>query len=58
MELGIIAALILALDIYAIYSILQEPWSGAKKLVWIVIILIFQVFGMLAYFLFFRERKA
>jgi heme/copper-type cytochrome/quinol oxidase subunit 4 len=57
MEFGILAAIILALDIYAIWCILQERWSGGKKVIWIIIILVFQVFGMLAYFLFFRERK-
>lgn len=57
MEYGLIGAIILALDIYAIYCILHEPWEGAKKVVWIVLILLFQVIAMAAYFLFFRTAK-
>ncbi len=58
MEMGLIAIIILALDIYAIYCILQENWSGGKKVLWIILVLLFQVLGMLLYFLFFREKKA
>lgn len=57
MEYGIIGAIILALDIYAIYCILHEPWSGLKKVIWIVLVLIFQVFAMAAYFLLFRGGR-
>lgn len=57
MEIGFFAAILLALDIYAIYCILHENWSDFKKVLWIVIVLVFQVVGMLLYFLFFREAK-
>lgn len=57
MEIGLIAAIVLALDIYAIYCILHEGWSGFKKVLWIIIVLVFPVVGMLLYFLFFRETK-
>lgn len=57
MEIGLLGVIILALDIYAIYCILHEKWSGTKKVVWIVLILLFQVFAMAAYFLFFREKS-
>ncbi|MCH2547726.1 MAG: PLDc N-terminal domain-containing protein [Alphaproteobacteria bacterium] len=55
--MGLIGAIILALDIYAIYCILHEPWSGLKKVVWVILILIFQVVAMAVYFLFFRSAK-
>lgn len=55
-ELGLIGAIIVALDIYAIYCILQESWSGTKKVVWIILVLLFQVVAMAAYFLFFRHK--
>lgn len=35
MDYGLLGLIILALDIYAIYNILQESWSGLKKVVWI-----------------------
>lgn len=57
MEFGLIGAIVLALDIYAIYCILHEPWEGVKKVVWIALILVFQVIAMAAYFLFFRSAK-
>lgn len=57
MEIGLIGAIVLALDIYAIYCILHEAWSGVKKVVWIVLVLIFPVLGMAVYFLFFRGAR-
>lgn len=56
MEGGIIGLIILALDIYAIICILKEAWSGVKKLVWILIVLLFPIIGMAVYFLFFRGK--
>lgn len=53
---GILGLIILALDIYAIYNILKESWSGLKKVVWIVLVLLFPVIGMAVYFLFFRGK--
>lgn len=58
MDNSLLGLIVLALDIYAIYNILQEPWSGLKKVVWIVLVLALPVVGMAAYFLFFREKKA
>lgn len=57
MKMGFIAAIILALDIYAIWNILHEPWEGLKKVLWIIIVIVFQVVGMVAYFAFFRTTK-
>lgn len=57
MEYGILGLIILALDIYAIFNILNESWSGLKKVVWIVLVLAFPVVGMAAYFLLAREKK-
>ena len=57
MEIGLISAIILALDIYAIWNILHEPWEGFKKVIWIVLIIFFQVIAMVIYFLFFRTNK-
>lgn len=56
-EMGFFGALLLALDIYAIYTILQESWSGTKKVVWILIVLLFPLVGMFLYFAFFRQGK-
>lgn len=58
MEYGLFGLIILALDIYAIWNILQESWSGLKKVVWIVIVLAFPVVGMAAYFLIGRDKRA
>ncbi len=57
LEITILGAIVLAFQVYAIWNILHEPWEGFKKIIWVVIILIFQVFGTIAYFLFFRTTK-
>lgn len=54
---GLLGLIILALDIYAIYNILKENWSGLKKVVWIVLVLLFPIIGMAVYFLFFRGKS-
>lgn len=58
MELGFFAALMLALDIYTIWNILHEPWEGFKKILWIILIAMFQLIPVIIYFLFFRTVKA
>lgn len=57
MDSGLIGIIILALDIYAIWNILNESWSGTKKVIWIVVVLLLPVVGMLAYFLIGRDKK-
>ena len=52
---GLIGALILALDIVAIYFVLTSSASTGKKVLWILIILVFPVLGMLLYFLLGRK---
>jgi hypothetical protein len=58
MQIGIIGALVLALDIYAIYCILMEKSSGTRKVLWIVGVIVFPLVGMIVYFLFFRRAAA
>ena len=55
-EIGVIGAILLALDIYAIYCILMEPSSGLRKVLWTVIVIVFPLVGMVMYFLFFRAK--
>lgn len=57
MDYGLLGLIILALDIYAIWNILKESWSGLKKVVWIIIVLAFPVVGMAAYFLIGRDKR-
>ncbi|MGB1540049.1 MAG: PLD nuclease N-terminal domain-containing protein [Rickettsiales bacterium] len=57
MEIGLFGAILLALDIYAIYNILHEKWSGGKKVLWMVLVLAFPLVGMIIYFVFFRENR-
>lgn len=54
---GILGLIVLALDIYAIINILKESWSGLKKTIWILIVLLFPLLGMAIYFLFARGGK-
>ena len=57
LEIGFLGAVILALDIYAIYCILMEKSSGTRKVVWTVLVIVFPLVGMIVYFLFFREKS-
>ena len=56
MEFGLLGLIILALDIYAVINILKESWSDLKKVVWILLVILFPVIGMAVYFLFFRNK--
>lgn len=57
MEYGILGLIVLALDIYAIINIMKEGWSDLKKVVWILLVIVFPVVGMAVYFLLFRGAK-
>ena len=48
---GIIGLLILAADIYAILKIAQGSASNGKKVLWILIVLLFPVIGLIIWFL-------
>ncbi len=50
MEYGILGAIILALNILAIYSVVTSGASGAAKLLWIVLILVLPVLGLILWF--------
>lgn len=50
MSLG--GAIVLALDIYAIYSILSSRSSSLSKVLWTVIILLLPILGFLVWLLF------
>lgn len=52
---GIIGALILAINIYAIYCVLTGGGSGLSKVLWIAAILIFPVLGVVLWYLLGRK---
>lgn len=56
MGYSIISALILALDLVAIVSLLMGRGSTMHKVFWIVLILLLPLLGMILYFLFGRSR--
>lgn len=59
MEIGFFGAILLALNIYAIWCVLQEPSahsSGWRKIFWIIMIVIFPLLGTIIYFAFFRLK--
>jgi len=56
MGYSIISALILALDLVAIVSLLMGRGSAMHKVFWIVLILVLPLLGMILYFLFGRSR--
>jgi hypothetical protein len=54
---GIIGLIIFILDIIAIVSVLMGGGSVARKLLWILIILLLPLIGMILYFLIGRSSK-
>jgi hypothetical protein len=56
---GLWGLLILAGDIWAIINILQSSADNAKKLIWILVVLLLPVLGLLLWFFIGpRDRKA
>jgi len=54
MSLG--SLLVLVLDIYVIYLILQSTSDAGKKVLWIILVLIFPFVGAILYLLLGRGR--
>lgn len=54
----ILGLVVLALDIIAIVDCAKSAKSMAKKVLWIIIILILPLVGMILYFWLGREKKA
>lgn len=54
---GLLGLIVLGLDIWAIYHIVQSAISTGKKVIWVIAILLLPVIGFLAW-LVFGPRKA
>jgi hypothetical protein len=52
---NLLGLLALALDIYAVYLILTGSGDGAKKVLWILLILILPLIGAILYFVVGRQ---
>ena len=48
---GILALVVLVLDIIAILDVLKSSMDSSKKALWIILILVLPVIGMVIYFL-------
>lgn len=51
MTLSLGGAIILALDIYAIYNILSSKASSLSKVIWTIVILLLPIFGIIMWLL-------
>ena len=49
--IGIVALIVLILDIIALFDILKSSMDTGSKALWIILILILPVIGMVLYFL-------
>lgn len=47
---GLLGLLILIADIYAIIKIVQSSASGLKKLVWVLVVLVFPIVGLIIWY--------
>jgi len=48
---GILALVVLVLDIIAVLDVLKSSMDSGKKALWIILILVLPVIGMVLYFL-------
>lgn len=48
---GIIALIVLILDIVALVDVIKSSMEPVQKLIWALVIIIFPVVGMIVYFL-------
>jgi hypothetical protein len=58
MGYGLVGLLILVLDIYVIYMILNGGGDPGIKLVWVIVVLILPLIGPILYYLIGRGRTA
>ena len=58
MGYGFVGLLILALDIYVIYLILNGGGDPGIKLLWVIVVLLLPLLGPILYFLLGRGRTA
>jgi len=58
MRYGLYGLLILALDIYVIYLILTGSGDSAKKLLWVIVVLLLPLLGPILYLLIGRNQMA
>ena len=58
MGYSLVGLLILALDIYVIYLILNGGGDPGKKLLWVILVLILPLLGPILYFLIGQGRTA
>jgi phospholipase D-like protein len=54
---GIVGLIILALDVWAIVTIIQGGGSTERKVLWIVLILVLPVIGLLLWLLLARKAR-
>lgn len=52
---GCCGLVLLILDVIAIVEVVNSPWDTSKKILWILLILIFPILGLIIYYLFGRE---
>jgi hypothetical protein len=55
---GIVSLLLLILDIYCIYLIINSSADPGMKLLWIILVLILPLIGPILYFVLVRGRVA
>jgi hypothetical protein len=55
---GLLGLVILVLDIFAILDVLKQAWSGGKKALWVVLIIIFPLIGLILYYLLGKKKTA
>ena len=53
---AIIGLIILVLDIIAILEVIKSQFTGGKKILWIILILLLPVIGLILYYLIGKKK--
>lgn len=55
---GLLGLIVLVLDIIAIVDAVKSTMETGKKVLWIILVLVFPVIGVICYFLLGRKKAA
>ncbi|WP_394358496.1 PLDc N-terminal domain-containing protein [Halocynthiibacter halioticoli] len=58
MQMTLGGALVLALDIYALYNVMSSDASAVGKVLWVILILLLPIFGFILWLLLGPRTKA
>ena len=56
-QIILIATVILGITVFALVDILKSEFSGNNKMIWVIVVLVTNIFGALLYLVIGRQQK-